>query len=154
MSNKPFIEVDEDMLRDAMLEVPAMKNRRPAGAMALLGEAVPEQPAPTPEPPEPALIAPVPAEPGSAKRGPYRKKRHEEGESYRDLFLANDGICSRVSTYINRDTHETIKRILSNAAPGISIVSYINNILRHHLEQNQEIIEELYRTGIDKPLLS
>lgn len=167
MSNKPIIEVDEDALRDAMMDVPAMRNRRPAGAVTLLGEAdkvgattasvptvtsteIPSIPTLSSEQASP----PKSPEPEPTKRGPYRKKRQEEGQqTYRELFLVNDGECSRVSTYVNRDIHEKIKRLLSNAAPGVSIVSYLNNILAHHLEEHQDEIEQLYRTGIEKPLL-
>jgi hypothetical protein len=148
MSKKPYVDVDEDMLRDAMLGVPAMRNRQATEAIPSQGEAVQVKPV---ERTEPTESEPVP-EP--TKRGPYRKKRREEEQTYRDLYLVNDGVCSRVSTYINRDTHETIKRFLSSAAPEISIVSYINNILSRHLDEHQEMIEELYRTGIDKPLMS
>lgn len=72
-------------------------------------------------------------------------------DSYRDRFLVNDGVRSRVSTYVNRDTHEKIKRLLSNAAPDISVVSYLNNILVHHMEMFEDEIAQLYRSGVDKP---
>jgi hypothetical protein len=161
MSRKAPYEVDEDAIRDAMLDVPRMQHSN--GITPSKSDAVSEKPesVPTVQPVRTKLVEPATAHtepkvsetvPETAKRGPYKKKRREEEEpTYRDLFLVNDGVCSRVSTYINRDTHDKIKRLLSNAAPGISIVSYINNILVHHLEQYQEEVEELYRTGIDKP---
>lgn len=164
MSRKPLIEVDEEMLIDTMLQVPGTGNRQRSEPAAPRGEALPEKPAPAQTipaeraeaDPEPARSVPVPhgesKEPEPVRRGPYRKKKLLEEElSYRDQFLVNDGICSRVSTYINRDAHEKIKRLLSSAAPNISIVSYINNIVVHHLEQYQEEITELYRSGMDKP---
>ncbi len=76
------------------------------------------------------------------------------GLSYRERFLVNDGVCSRVSTYINRDTHEKIKKLLSAAAPGISIVSYINNILNHHLDRHQELLDGMFRSGSSSPFQS
>jgi hypothetical protein len=79
------------------------------------------------------------------------KREVGNASSYRDRFLVNDGVCERVSTYLNRDAHEKIKRLLSSAAPGVSIVSYINNIVVHHLKQYQDEITELYRSGMDKP---
>jgi outer membrane biosynthesis protein TonB len=161
------VDVDEEMIRDVMREVPAGRNRQPVKVETAAPESgtIPEKPTPTAQivptaqgelEPEPAQALPAmhtePKESESAKRGQYRKKRpQEEDLSYRDRFLVNDGICSRVSTYINRDAHEKIKRLLSSAAPNISIVSYINNIVVHHLEQYQEEITELYRNGMDKP---
>lgn len=86
-----------------------------------------------------------------AKRGQFRKRQKEDGQPYRDRFLVNDGVRSRVSTYVNRDTHEKIKRFLSNAAPDISAVSYINNILVHHLEQYEDEMSDLYDRNYRKP---
>lgn len=116
MSKRPIYEVDEDQLRDAMLEVPAMRG----------GQSV-----------------------ESVRKEPVK----HDHRPYREQFLVNDGVCLRVSTYVNRDIHEKIKRLLSNAAPEVSIASYINNILAHHLEQYEQQIEELYRAGVNKPLM-
>ena len=161
MSRKPPVDVDEDSIRNAMMDVP--RGGHFTESAPPKSETVPKKPVPQvtlmeqsePTDSEPKQILPavqtVPKESEPAKRGPYRKRKTEEEQAYRDLFLVNDGVCSRVSTYINRDIHEKFKRLLSNAAPGISIVSYINNILNHHLDQHHDLIEGLYRSGYDKP---
>ncbi len=174
MNSRPYVEVDEDALLAAMLEVPAMQHRQPPGAMALLGKptrteavsapSVPESHAPasaysgeamqTGETPEAVSVQSEPTQSEPARRGPYRKKRPEDEQAYRDLYLVNDGVCSRVSTYINRDTHEKIKKLLSAAAPDISIVSYINNILNHHLDRHQELLDGMFRSGSSSPFQS
>lgn len=142
MAKKPVVEVDEELLRSTMLgDVPILRNSPPDDT----GKSTPEQE---------VQVAEVPKQDtGGGKRGPYQKKKKEEDQTYRGLFLVNDGVRVRVSTYINRDTHEKIKRLLSIVAPDISIASYINNILSHHLEQYQDEIGELYRSEISKPLL-
>jgi hypothetical protein len=161
MNKRPFVEVevDEDQLRDAMLQVPIMHHRRPAGAMALLGEAVPEETASGPSAPESPAVAAAPeagdaqaepARPEPAKRGPYRKKRPEDEQAYRDLFLVNDGVRSRVTAAIDRDIHVRMKALLVLAAPEVSIVSYISNVLAYHLEQFEDVIDKLYEKPLSK----
>ena len=165
MNKKPYVEVDEKALMDAMLDVPAMRHRQPAGAMALLGEDVPMEPDPkspatmppsadTPvqagETPESGNVRVQPASSEPAKRGPYRKKRPEDEQAYRDLFLVNDGVRSRVTTAIDRDIHMRMKALLVLAAPEVSIVSYISNVLEHHLEQFEEVIDKLYEKPLSK----
>jgi hypothetical protein len=76
--------------------------------------------------------------------------REDEEQSYRDRFLVSDGVQSRVTTAINRDTHRRMKKLLSVAAPEVSIVSYINNILAHHLEQFEDVIGKLYEEPLSK----
>ncbi len=148
------MEVDEEQLRAAMLEVPAMRHRRPAGAVALLGEAATEEPAPVETAPtETAVVASPLAEPEPPKRGPYRKKRPgADNLSYCERFLVNDGARFRVNTAIDRAIHTKMKKVLSMVAPDVTIVSYISNVLAHHLDQYDDEINALYRNETDKPL--
>ncbi len=153
------MEVDEEQLRAAMLEVPAMRHRRPPGAVALLGEAATEEPAPVePAPTETAVVAPIPVapapvEPEPAKRGPYRKKRPgADSLTYCERFLVNDDIRSRVTTSIDRTIHAKMKKIASMVAPDVPVASYISNVLAHHLDQYDDEINALYRNETDKPL--
>lgn len=132
---KKIIEVDEDMLRDAMMEIPAMRYRRPAGAVELLPETAPE------EPHEPVKRPPT-----------VKKKRREDGQPYIERFLVNDDRPARVTTAINRETHKKMKKMLTMLAPEISIVAYINNVLDHHMEQFDGEINGLYRQETEKPL--
>ncbi len=94
-------------------------------------------------------------EPGRSeptKRGQYRKKRPEEGQSYRELFLVNDDVRYRVTTSIDQEIHKKMKRFLVMTAPEVTIVSYINNVLAHHLEYFKSEINEVYRHETEKPL--
>jgi outer membrane biosynthesis protein TonB len=170
MSKKPLVDVDEEMIRDVMREVPAGRNRQPVKAETAAPESgtMPEKQTPTPtaqtvptaqvEPePEPAQALPAvhtePKEPESTKRGPYRKKRPQEEElSYCDRFLVNDGVRSRVTTAIDRDIHKKMKKLLVLVAPEVTVVSYISNVLAHHLDLFRNEIDELYRRETEKPL--
>lgn len=72
--------------------------------------------------------------------------------SYRQRFLVNNPIPDRVTTAINREHYETIRRFLRTAAPGIATTSYVNNIIAEHLNRNWKEISELYYSEIKKPL--
>jgi hypothetical protein len=80
------------------------------------------------------------------------KREVESASSYRDRFLVNDGVRSRVTTAIDRDIHKKMKKLLVLVAPEVTVVSYISNVLVHHLEQFSDEIDELYRHETEKPL--
>lgn len=165
MSKRPVIDVDEDMIRDTMLDIP---RRRPFAEIAPpKGETISDMPAPTTPPiqvaraepeREPVRASPAahaePKESESARRGPYRKKKpqEEEEQPYCGRFLVNDGVRSRVTTAIDRDIHKKMKKLLVLVAPDVTIVSYISNVLAHHLELFRDEIDELYRRETEKPL--
>jgi len=48
--------------------------------------------------------------------------------------------------YISRDVHGKILRIVNDIAGGeISVGGYVDTVLRQHLEQHKERINELYK---------
>lgn len=144
MAKNHAIEVDEDMLRQTMLnDVPVMKKSGAADASMTL-PALKSKSGEIRDEPE--------RESKQSRRGPSRpRKQKEEGLNYRDIFLVNDGGRARVSAYINRDVHEKFKRLLSIVAPDVTISSFINNVLNHHLEQYRDEISEMYNNEFDKP---
>ncbi len=155
MSKKPSVDVDEDMMRKAMLDVPGMHNRIAAEAASPQGETAKAVAVVSTEPVGAGTEAKPATEPTSEplKRGPYRKKRREEDElSYYDRFFVNDGVLARVTVAVDRKIHRKMKKILSVVAPEVSIVSYISNVLAHHLEQYVDEINALYRHETEKPL--
>ena len=92
-----------------------------------------------PEPP-PAQSA---AREKTQKEG-YRRKRQDE--DYNELFLRHNEIKTRQCVYISRDVHGKILRIVNDIAGGeISVGGYVDTVLRQHLEQHKERINELYK---------
>ncbi len=85
---------------------------------------------------------------GMQDEGGMDETEHEL--SYRSRFLVNDGARSRVTTAIDRNVHQRMKALLVLAAPEVSIVSYISNVLEHHLEQFEDEINELYEKPLTK----
>ncbi|EFR52100.1 hypothetical protein BFAG_00794 [Bacteroides fragilis 3_1_12] len=92
--------------------------------------------------PEPPPAQPVTQE--KAQRDSVRRKRSEE--DYNELFLRRNEIKTRQCVYISRDVHGKILKIVNDIAGGeISVGGYVDTVLRRHLEQHKERINELYK---------
>lgn len=92
-----------------------------------------------PPPPEPSPLVreKVPKE-------PVRRKRQDD--DYSDMFLRRNEIKTRQCVYISRDVHGKILKIVNDiAGREISVGGYVDTVLRQHLEQHKERINELYR---------
>lgn len=72
-------------------------------------------------------------------------------EGYDELFLQSKELKTRQCVYISRDTQETIADIVKRlGARGLSIGAYIDTILRQHLQEHKDVINELYCKPTDK----
>ena len=106
-----------------------------------------EPPAPAPEE-ESVPESEQPSAPSPAKEKPLkdsgRRKRQED--DYTELFLRRNEIKTRQCVYISRDVHSKILKIVNDiAGREISVGGYVDTVLRQHLEQHKEKINELYR---------
>ncbi len=73
-----------------------------------------------------------------------RRKRQED--DYSGLFLRRNEIKTRQCVYISRDVHGKILKIVNDiAGREISVGGYVDTVLRQHLEQHKERINELYK---------
>ena len=79
-----------------------------------------------------------------AQREGNRRKKPEE--DYNAMFLRRNEIKTRQCVYISRDVHGKILKIVNDIAGGeISVGGYVDTVLRQHLEQHKERINELYK---------
>ena len=79
-----------------------------------------------------------------AQREGNRRKKPEE--DYNAMFLRRNEIKTRQCVYISRDVHGKILKIVNDIAGGdISVGGYVDTVLRRHLEQHKERINELYK---------
>ncbi len=91
--------------------------------------------------PEPAA-APPKEKPSKAN---IRKKRQDD-EDYCGAYLQRNEIRTRQCVYISREVHNKILRIVNNIAGcEISVGGFVDTVLRQHLEQHKETINELYK---------
>ena len=86
--------------------------------------------------------------PDTAKEKPQRDtvRRKRQEDDYSGLFLRRNEIKTRQCVYISRDVHSKILKIVNDiAGREISVGGYVDTVLRQHLEQHKEKINELYK---------
>lgn len=91
---------------------------------------------------KPSLM-PSPTREKEQKVGNRRKRQEND---YQDVFLQRNEIKTLQCVYISRDIHNKILKIVNDiAGREISVGGYVNTVLRLHLEQHKERINELYK---------
>jgi len=88
----------------------------------------------------------VPTETTETPREDNKRKRNKQPD-YEGLFIQEAGITARTgkSVYIRKEHHDKILKIIQVIGKNqISLFSYIDNVLSHHLDTYQDIITELY----------
>ena len=106
-----------------------------------------EPPAPAPEEESVPETEPPPVQ-YTAKEKPQRDtvRRKRQEDDYSGLFLRRNEIKTRQCVYISRDVHSKILKIVNDiAGREISVGGYVDTVLRQHLEQHKEKINELYK---------
>ena len=69
-------------------------------------------------------------------------KGMENASVYREMFLTRKMTGARRQTYIDESLYETLTGILPVIAPGISVPTFVNNVLVEHMEKYRDIIDE------------
>lgn len=108
----------------------------------------PMQEASTAVPTEGITTAPEPPAQSATREKTQKEgnRRKRQDEDYNELFLRRNEIKTRQCVYISRDVHGKILRIVNDIAGGeISVGGYVDTVLRLHLEQHKERINELYK---------
>ncbi len=66
------------------------------------------------------------------------------------MFLRRNELKTRQCVYISRDVHSKILKIVNDiAGREITVGGYVDTVLRQHLEQHKEQINELYKKQRD-----
>jgi len=75
------------------------------------------------------------------------KRKRTKAPDYESLFIQEVGITARTgkSVYIRKEHHDKIMKIIQVIGKNqVSLFSYIDNVLSHHLATYQDEITELY----------
>lgn len=84
-----------------------------------------------------------------ARRDASGKKKQQD-DDYIGLYLGRNEIKTRQCVYISRDVHSVILKIVNSIAPEDTTVGgYIDTVLRFHLQQHKDRINELYKKQRD-----
>ena len=77
-------------------------------------------------------------------------KKKQQDDDYIGLYLGRNEIKTRQCVYISRDVHSVILKIVNSIAPEDTTVGgYIDTVLRFHLQQHKDHINELYKKQRD-----
>lgn len=146
---KTAIDIDDILLRE-------VASRRSASGSVLdmaPGDApagpVPEEDA-APEPVRDAL-----REPGREEARPARSRRQGTAPSpYEEVFLRRGVVRERSAVYVSAETKRRLSEVVRRLGwSSISVTTYVENILAHHLELFRGEINRLYRQKNNKDLL-
>ena len=77
-------------------------------------------------------------------------KKKQQDDDYIGLYLGRNEIKTRQCVYISRDVHSVILKIVnSTAREDTTVGGYIDTVLRFHLQQHKDRINELYKKQRD-----
>ena len=107
-------------------------------------------PDPVPEEEETSAADPDPGN-GSAAKQPGRRGRKDAPE-YRNKYLKKRMSAPRKQTYISTEFYDKITSFLSVAAKGISITTFLDNIIEEHLTLYKEEMNNLYNKNVKDPI--
>lgn len=125
---------------DEALLLEAIGRRKQDGSIKPLGQTA-QPPAVTPQEEPQTETAVLPETP---RESPVRRRK--QNADYGSTYLRRNEIKTRQCVYISRDVHGKILKIVNDIAGGdISVGGYVDTVLRRHLEQHKERINELYK---------
>jgi hypothetical protein len=82
-----------------------------------------------------------------------QKKRKNSKPNFSETFLKDNKIRDRRQIYISKEAYDKISRYLRYIGEGnVSLVSYVDNILFHHMDDYRDTINDLYNKKISTPL--
>lgn len=146
---KTAIDIDDILLREVASRRSAsgsVLDMAPGDAPAA---ALPEEDA-APEPVRDTL-----REPGREEARPARSRRQGTAPSpYEEVFLRRGVVRERSAVYVSAETKRRLSEVVRRLGwSSISVTTYVENILAHHLELFRGEINRLYRQKNNKDLL-
>lgn len=142
--------VDEDMIRGMMKgDIPRLNA---SVAVDPTPEETDDDRRPVPET-EAEPVAVSSSEPTETPAGEAaRPRRRKEPKDYASVFLRKREPAQKRQTYIGSAYFTKITEILAVVAGGLSVPTFLDNLLSEHLERYRDEIDELYRRETEKPL--
>jgi len=139
MSKRNIIEVDEEALRRKMA------NSRETYLPGITAEKKPEY--------EYESFQEVEEPEQKVENVKTQKNKKNFKSDFSDIFLKDNKISDRRQIYISKEAYDKISRYLRYIGKGnVSLVSYVDNILFHHMDEYRDTINDLYNKNISTPL--
>jgi hypothetical protein len=91
--------------------------------------------------------------PNETDKQTIRRKKNQNNIDYPTIFLSRYELRTRQGIYIEKETNETIKRIVHNiGSERLTVSGFIENVLKHHFELYKDEINNLYESKFSKPI--
>jgi hypothetical protein len=140
MSERNVVPVDENRIQ-----------RLIAGEVSLYTpkQVLPDKTEKQETPAEPVeMVEPVePSEP--VKKPKERKRSSGERSDFVELFLKDNRLSDRRMVYVGKETYEKLIKYVSVISDRkISIAGYLDNMVAHHIENYETVINDLYESRI------
>jgi hypothetical protein len=91
--------------------------------------------------------------PNETDKQSIRRKKNQNNIDYPAVFLSRYELRTRQGIYIEKETNETIKRIVHNiGSERLTVSGFIENVLKHHFELYKDEINNLYESKFSKPI--
>jgi len=91
--------------------------------------------------------------PNETEKLTIRRKKNQNNIDYPAVFLSRYELKTRQGIYIEKETNETIKRIVHNiGSERLTVSGFIENVLKHHFELYKDEINNLYESKFSKPI--
>jgi hypothetical protein len=98
---------------------------------------------------EPEIVQP----PNETDKQTIRRKKNQNNIDYPTVFLSRYELRTRQGIYIEKETNETIKRIVHNiGSERLTVSGFVENVLKHHFELYKDEINNLYESKFSKPI--
>jgi hypothetical protein len=82
-----------------------------------------------------------------------QKKRKNPKADFAEIFLKDNKIKDRRQIYISKEAYDKISRYLRYIGQGnVSLVSYVDNIIFHHIDEYKDAINDMYNKNFSTPL--
>lgn len=75
-----------------------------------------------------------------------------EFSDFENTFLVKRANIPRRQCYMSQDVYEQVSKYLYVIAGRMTVTAYVDNVMRHHMEQYKEEINRLYKINTKKPL--
>jgi hypothetical protein len=89
--------------------------------------------------------------PDVANKEQNQKKRKGQKADFPELYLKDKRIRERRQVYISMEVFQKISKYLKYIGE-VSMTVYIDNVLLHHLEENKDIINDMFGKNYSNPL--
>lgn len=141
---KAAIDIDDILLREV-----ASRRSVSGSILDMTPEAVPPVSIPEEEPvPEPVREEVPPA------RAVRSRHQGASPSPYEEIFLRRGVVSERSAVYVSAETKRRLTEVVRRLGwSSISVTTYVENILTHHLELFRGEINRLYRQKNNKDLL-